>query len=613
MINIDVWSIIQRRKLLIAGTAFSVFAAAVIYMFLQDPIYNSSCQLLLVDDKNTDIGQNYVPHDFIILPLGKSDPVMTQLELIKKRPVIEEVIKRCDIRNKSGRLMEYKEAMNKFKFEQIVSTNIIKITCSDKSSERAALYANTLAKVFLEQNQDFNREEIKNVVIFLENQLLLQKRKVNDAQKMVVEFKTKWKTVSLSEETSIRVTALAELEAERINLESELRGLQAQDAEIKRRLSAAGSQAVPEYISLLNAREQTDLSITNVTARLSAVGSQIDEKYRKMTNIPVLEIELAKLEREERIMNEIYTNLLARYEEYKIREAAQVGSIKIVEPAIPDQNPVFPRKKPGILLSLLAGLTMGLGLAFMSEYMKDRLYNIDDVPNILKTTFLGSLPLLHKEKALFMKDNPGSAPAEAMRLIHTNLKYKGVLDKEHIVLMITSARLGEGKSISAVNLAISFASQGKKTVLVNLDFRRPSFEKFFGRKFSNGLSEYLIGDISMGQIFWYTDFVSNLAVVAGGKIPHNPTDLTASSKMKFFVDKMRESFDVVILDTSPVTMVAETLEIARGSIDGIILVSDLLSISRKELVGMRYLLEDKKLPVLGVVVNKVGRENIGYY
>ncbi|MFP4462034.1 MAG: GumC family protein [Thermotogota bacterium] len=577
---------------------------SMIYLFLVDPVYESYCHVLLVDDDNTDIVSNYVLEDFMMQSLGKSDPVITQLEILRMRPIIEQVIEHCDMRDETGKFLSFKTVLKKFQFEHVASTNLIKIRCRDKMSEKAALYANILAEVFLEQNQNMNREEVVNVKRFLENQLIVQKRKVDEAEKTVIDFKIKSKTVSLSEETSMRVTAVGELEAERIKLESELRGLQAQNAEIERRLNATGSQAAPGYSSLAMAREQINISMTNVSARLRAVKIQISRQYKNMKDIPPLEILLAKLEREERVMNEIYTNLLAKYEEYKIREAAQVGSIKIVEKAIPVKNPVFPQKKKGVVLAGLAGLFLGLTVAFGYEYIKDRPHSIKEIEKVLKTDSLGAVPYLQKEKQLFIKDNPKSVAAEALRLIGANLKYKNIFNQTYNTVMITSAQPGEGKSLIAANLAASFAFQGRKTALVSLDLRRPSFERVFGIRFGKGITDYLIDEASFGQIVWTADFNSNLVVISSGRIPPNPNELAASLKMETFMKQVASSFEIVIFDTAPVTMVAETIELAK-EVDGIILVSDHSGTSRKRLFQMQNMLMGKRLPVLGVIVNKV--------
>ncbi|MFP4162802.1 MAG: GumC family protein [Chitinispirillaceae bacterium] len=613
MEKIDFWSTICRRKLIIVVSLLLVISIAGAYLLLTAPIYESYCHLLLIDDGKLADSESFSQKDFMIQTLGKSDPVLTQIQMLKTRPVIEEVIRRCDIRDDLGEFATRKMVLEKFRFEHVKSTNLIRISCRDKNREKAALYVNTLAEVFLEQNQFINRQNVRNVKSFLENQLIVQKRKVEEAERMVIDFKRSSKTVSLGEETSVRVTALAELEAERIKLESELKGLEAQSAEIEKRLNLAGSRAAPNYSSLAASREQIAISMTNINARLRSVRIQISLQNQNMKDVPPLEIQLAKLEREERIMNEIYSNLLTKYEEYKIREAANVGSIKIVEPAAPPRKPVFPQKKKGMALAGMAGIFFGLGAAFLFEYIKDRPHDINEVKNILNTSVLGAVPYLHKESQFFMKDDPRSAAAEAVRLIHTNLKFKNVLGRDHVALMVTSAQPGEGKSLVTVNLASAFACLGRKTALVSLDLRRPAFDRVFKRKFGKGLTDYLIGEANMGQISWSADFIPNLTVVPSGRIPPNPTELTISPRMESFIELMKSSFDIVLFDTAPITMVAETLELARKEIDGIVLVADISGTSRKGLVMMNEMLQGKKLPVLGVVANKIGKELRGRY
>lgn len=604
----DLFVIISRRKYTIVFTCFVTIIVAFLYLFLADEIYESDCKLLLVDDQNANAFTDFALSDFMMQSFGKSDPIVTQIEILKTRPILAEVVKRCNTRNENGTPILLADFRKKFEFKQVKATNIIEISCRDKDRIKAALYANTLAQVFAEQNQHLNKEAVRNAKDFLEKQLKMQKQKVTEAEQLVMKFKTNSKTVSLEQETSARVNALAGLEAERIKLETELKGLQAQKKEIENRLSNSNSQAAPHYTSLDAAKEQISISATNITARLREIKGQLNVQYKSMKDLPPLEIQLARLMREERIMNEIYTNLLSKYEEYKIREAARVASIKIIEPAVPTDFPVLPPRKKGLVLACFAGLLISFSLALILELTKDRPYDIEEIKRILHTDAIGYIPDIEKDSQLFMHDNPNSLASEAMRLLHANLKFKSVVQNKCATIMVTSAQPAEGKSTIAVNLGIAFANTGKKTALINLDLRRPTFSKMLRHNFNIGITNYLIGEATYEQTYWLTDFNENLTIYPSGKIPPNPTELIASPKMTTFIEKIRETYDVLIFDSAPITMVAETLDIARV-MDGIVLVADHSGTSRRRLGVMYDMLKGKQLPVLGVVINKMRQKN----
>lgn len=609
---IDYLTIILRHKWIILGSFLVALAATTTQVFLSKPIYESQCKILLVDDKGKNSLADFSMDDMMLQTLGKSDPIQTQIEILKTRPIFEQTIKRCNIRTDKNELISVNAFQKRFKFDYIKATNIITITYRDTDREKAPFITNALASVFSEQNQKLNQEEMRIAKEFIENQLTVQKRKIEEAELMVMNFKSSSKTVSLDKETSLQVNAIAGLESELISLQSQLKGVEAQKCEIENRLKQTGSQAAPYYSTLLATNEQTNSTATNLNARITAIKNEIDKQYLSIKDLPPLETKLARLVREQQIMNEIYTNMLSKYEEYKIREVAQVSSIKMIEPAIAADIPVLPKKKKNIALAGLAGLFLGFGISFLIEYLRDRPYSIDEIKKLLgDINTLGTVPYFIKESPLFMKDNSSSIQAESIRIIHTNLKFSDAFTKEHISLMATSSQPGEGKTTLSANLAIEFAKMGKNTALVNLDLRNPSFEKLFKDKFKKGLTDYLIGEASFQQIAHKID-LNGLTIIPCGQRPPNPTELIASQKMADFVNHVHSSFDIVLFDTAPITMVAESLDIAR-KMDGIIIVADASNASRRGLQAIHNIFQDKELPVLGVVVNKVGKEMLGKY
>lgn len=608
---LDYVTIILRRKWIIISSFVVVVAAVAAYVFLTQPVYESECKILLIDDNGKNALADFAMADIMLQTLGKSDPLLTQIEILKTRPIFEETIKRCKLRTENNDLISVDDFSKRFKFDYIKATNIITIAYRDTDRENAPVIANMLATVFSEQNQKLNQEEMRITKEFIENQLALQKSKVEEAELMVMNFKARSRTVSFDKETSVQVNAIAGLESELVSLQSQLKGVEAEKNEIENRLRQTGSQAAPYYSTLLSTNEQVNSTIINLNARIAAVKSEFDRQYSNIKNIPPLEIKLARLMREEQIMNVIYTNLQSKYEEYKIREAAQVSSIKIIEPAIAANEPVFPKKKKCIALAGLAGLFLGFGLSFLLEYLRDRPNSIDEIKKLLGTNALGAVPYFTKESQLFMKDNPSSIPAEAIRIIHANLKFNNAFIKDHISLMTTSAQPGDGKTMFTVNLAIELAKMGKNTALVNLDLRRPSFEKLFKYEFEKGVTDYLIGEASFQQIAHKSE-IDGLTIFPCCQLPPNPTEMMASQKMVDLVNHIRSSFDIVLFDTAPITMVAESLDIAR-KMDGIIIVADASDTSRKSLQAIHSFFHGKELPVLGVVINKVGKEMLGRF
>ena len=152
---------------------------------------------------------------------------------------------------------------------------------------------------------------------------------------------------------------------------------------------------------------------------------------------------------------------------------------------------------------------------------------------------------------------PGSSLAESFRTIRTNLKYY-LNGEKKAVISVTSTISGEGKTFISINLAVVLAMLGKKTLLVGLDLRKPRINKILAPSSEDGLSSYLIGEAGFEDIVSKTE-VSNLFFVPSGPIPPNPSELIESERMKQFMNKAREEFDYVILDTPPVGIVSDAL------------------------------------------------------
>jgi tyrosine-protein kinase Etk/Wzc len=612
---VDYWRIFLRYKWLIIFSFVIVVVAVSINVYSVKPVFESECKLLLIDNREKNSLTEFTPDDIMMQTLGKADdPVLSKIEILKTRPIIEETIKRCNILNKENQLIGYDDFQKRFKFDYIKETNIIRIIYKDHDRENAPRVANMLATVFTEQNQKMNQEKIRNAKDFIEHRIAIQKNKVEEAEMMVMNFKAKTRTASFDKKMSVQVNTIADLETERIRLVAELKGVKAQRSEIESRLNQTGSQVAPYYSSMVISKEQGTIAASNLDARIRAIDDELNIQYKIMKNLPALEIHLSRLTREEKLMNDIYTSLLAKYEEYTIKEAAQVSSIKIIEPSTIPIYPVFPKKKNSIALAGLTGLFLGIGLTFFVEFLRDRPQSVDEVKKILETNSLGSIPIFKSNSLLFTIDSPSSLPSDAIRLIYANLRFKDIMHKEHITFMITSAEPGEGKTTITANMAVAFANSGKRTALVSLDLRHPAFDKLFEREFKKGLVDYLIGEARFEQIAYKLD-ANSLTIIPGGQIPPNPSELIGSQKMIELVNQLRSSFDVVLFDTAPITMVAEPLVIARN-MDGIILVVNHSVTSRKSLQEMHDILQGKELPILGVVINKVRKElfnKYGYY
>lgn len=206
-------------------------------------------------------------------------------------------------------------------------------------------------------------------------------------------------------------------------------------------------------------------------------------------------------------------------------------------------------------------------------------------------------------------DDPKSYYAEAFRTIKTNIKYSSA-DKHKKVLLVTSTEAGEGKSTISSNLALSLSQDNKKVIIIDGDLRKPSVHKQFRISGSVGLTELLIGEESLEKIKHKIN--PYLDAIASGHIPPNPAELLASEEMEKLINKLREEYDYVIIDTNPIGLVADA-QILSSKVDGVILVARYEKTKKENLLSCKKMIDQVGGNTIGVVLNGIDEKRGKYY
>ncbi|MGV8983538.1 CpsD/CapB family tyrosine-protein kinase [Clostridium sp.] len=213
-------------------------------------------------------------------------------------------------------------------------------------------------------------------------------------------------------------------------------------------------------------------------------------------------------------------------------------------------------------------------------------------------------------KNMITLKNPKSRSAEAFRTLRTNIQFSS-LDKEFKSIVVTSSGAGEGKSTVLSNLAITMAESGKKVILVDCDFRKPSIHKKMGITNSVGLTNILVQDVKKEECIVKTD-VNNLFILTSGPIPPNPAELLGTQKMKNFIEILKSEYDLVLIDAPPVLAVTDA-QILATIADGVIFVASYGEAQKDALVDAKELIDKVGGKILGIVFNKVPEAVSGYY
>ncbi|MBN2225032.1 MAG: polysaccharide biosynthesis tyrosine autokinase [Deltaproteobacteria bacterium] len=561
------------------------------------------------------------------------------------------------------------------------NTNIINIKVTSIDPAMASDIANAVAEGY----RDYNREQINKRTIdtkdFIEKQLNLVGGRLNDAEENLKNFQQNRNIVALDAQASNDLNSLADLETEYEKLNRENNDLSA----FKRRLSSktiSGGEIFPileediysnlfklntELQKLLLERDELmtvytvnhpkiidlndkinnvlNLITVDITSRISSNGVRMANLNKDITiykergaEYPADNLSLAKYEREVKLQSDLYAELSSKYQEILIQESGMVVEVGIVAPALVPGAPINPPKIfSSLFIGMLLGLFLGIFFAIVMENLDTSIGTIEDVESYLEIPVLGVIPSItvmteqkgeepdvehHRASLLTISMDPKSPVIEAYRSLRTNLIFlhqeKGIK-----TFMVTSSSLQEGKTINCINIAVTLALGGYRTLLVEADLRRATIAKTFGIERSPGLSEVILGivpwrevtrdinDILLGGLEMDTLIKSpelaNLSIITSGAFPTNPSELLSSQQMAKFIEEVKAEYDLVIFDTTPVLPVTDAVLLSQ-KIEGVIILYEVGKIARGVLKRTKSHLDSVKANILGIILNNVRPE-----
>ena len=342
------------------------------------------------------------------------------------------------------------------------------------------------------------------------------------------------------------------------------------------------------------------------------------------------------LKREAEANKQLYDGLLQKLKEAGISAGLRSSNIRVVDPALIPTAPSRPQKSRNIMLAVLVGLVGGIGLALVREYMDNTMKNPDDIETLGRLPSLAVVPAFvngngngqgriskllrgpiangrQAHAGLVSHLNPQSQMSEAFRALRTSLLLSQA-DRPPQVILMTSALPHEGKTTAAVNLAVTLAQLGDKTLLIDADLRKPGVSTALMMTDGKhaGLSSYLAGVSTLDLVTIPYPSVNNLSVIPTGPIPPNPADLLSSHRLNDLVAELRKEFKFIVIDSPPI-MAATDAVILSVVVDGVLLVVRSGETPKEAFLRTRDLLMSVKCHMLGVVLNAVDSSSHDYY
>ncbi|MFT7823242.1 MAG: polysaccharide biosynthesis tyrosine autokinase [Sulfurimonas sp.] len=534
-------------------------------------------------------------------------------------------------------------------------SSLLKISYEDNVALRAREFADALAQSYIRQSIESKTLEAEKKLAFIDEQLKYIANNLKSSAMKLEEFKRSTDTVALSAKAKQAIEKIGEYESKlsMIKMQEEMLSTlytylqtgkdmesvsvanlgfadpslsamigKLQDATIKKKLLREDyTEMYPEVVKLSKTISTLKATITSTVKNLkqsteekrALLENAIETHRAVLEKLPADERMFGQLQRKFVVNEKIYSYLLEKRSETAMLKATTVSSNRVIDHALYPKEPIKPKRKLIVLVGLILGLILGIAFAMIKEFFDNRIKGEEDLNSRTDFPILGSIPHMEeiKEGEVIVFSSPKSIVSEALRNLRTNLQFLSC-GKKNMVIALTSTISGEGKTTLAMNLASIISLSGKRTVILNTDIRKPTLHERFGIELGKGLSSLLAGHADFAEVIQQSGY-ENLDVITSGPIPPNPSELIQSERMEVLMEKLKEVYDVVILDTPPVGLVTDARILMQHADVNMYLFRS--GYSKKEFVGnLNRITELNALSGLCLVLNDLpcGSGSYGY-
>ena len=413
-----------------------------------------------------------------------------------------------------------------------------------------------------------------------------------------------------------RNAAIGSQTAAESQLQSQINTLNGQITALEKNSGSSSATAASQLTNLLGQEDTLKAELAQLQAR-TATTSTASAEETLTTQINVLAGQISALQSSTTTTSPQLTALLSQEEVLKeelaqlqVNGALSTGNVQLVSPASLPTSPSSPKPiRDGVLAAVL-GLLLGIGLALLIERLDDAVYSKEDAEAAAGVPVLAMVPLLPGWKPkdgpyLVARKDPRSPVTESYRSLRTALQF-AAHDGGFTTILVTSPSSAEGKTSTAANLGVVMAGTNQRTVVVDCDLRRPRLNQFLDVSNATGFTNVLVDDISLAEAVRPVPGIANLFVLTSGSIPPNPTELLGSAKAAKLFTRLRETFDVVVIDSPPLLPVADGLILSKMT-DATLLVAASGGTDKGALQRAAELLAQVDARHVGIVLNEVTR------
>lgn len=530
-------------------------------------------------------------------------------------------------------------------------SNVVELSMVDQVSKKAEDFLNTLVEVYNEDAITDKNLISEKTAKFINERLGIITEELQGVEITAENYKRNNKITDLPTEAELNLKTASQYKTEQASVGTQLRVVDVMLDYIK---NTKGDDIIPANIipsdnnssiaiseynnliiernRLLKSSTESNPVVVRMDEKISVLKTTIKESLNRLrssivlkdksvnaeggvilnriSKLPKQEREFRNIFRQQQIKEELYLYLFKKREETAISLAGTAPICKVVDRAYSSAAPVSPKRSLIFLMSLALGLIIPFSIIYVINLLDNKVKNRQDVEK-LGIPFLGDVPHSDTNNELIQPDSRTSS-AEAIRIIRTNLEF--VLNSVDVnkakTIFVTSTIPGEGKTFIAVNLAATIAISGKKVLLIGMDVRNPKLSEYIDVPYK-GLTNFLSekeGEISK-YIVKKEDY-EFFDILPAGVIPPNPAELLMSSKVEKMFDYLKDHYDYIVVDTAPISLVTDTLLIAKNA-DTFVYVVRANHLEKQMLITPEILYKEKKIPNMSIVLNDTNAQN-GY-